>query len=110
LPAIVFVDAVAGMIPGVLGDEDSMKEDSFYHGLLDYPHYTRPREFNGMKVPDILLSGDHGRIEEWRRQKALKRTFLRRPDLIREKELTEKEKELLKKIKQELEGKNDGSK
>lgn len=82
LAAMVVVDAVARMIPGVLGDQESMIEDSFYNGLLDYPDYTRPREFMGLEVPEVLLSGNHGAIERWRRKEALKRTYLRRPDLL----------------------------
>lgn len=106
IAAIVLVDAVARMIPGVLGDEQSRIEDSFYNGLLDYPHYTRPREFKGMEVPEILLSGHHGEIARWRRKQALKRTLLRRPDLLAEKELNPEDQELLKEIKAELEGGN----
>ena len=107
LPAMVLIDAVSRMIPGVLGDSDSKKEDSFYHGLLDYPHYTRPRSFRGWEVPDILLSGDHARVDHWRKKESLKRTYLRRPDLIEAKTLSEQEKELLAEIRAELEGEND---
>ena len=82
LPAMVVIDAVVRLLPGALGDEDSAKDDSFSEGLLEYPHYTRPEVFRGMKVPDILLSGDHGKIAEWRRQQALKRTRQWRPDLL----------------------------
>ena len=104
LAAMVLVDAVARMLPGVLGDEDSKIEDSFYNGLLDYPDYTRPREFMGLKVPEVLLSGNHGEIEKWRRREALKRTYLRRPDLLEKKVLSAEEIKLLEKIKQEIEG------
>jgi len=90
------------------GDEQSPVEDSFYNGLLDYPHYTRPREFEGMEVPEVLLSGNHGMIAQWRQKEALKRTLLRRPDLLEKKELTTEEKELLQEIKEELEGEIDG--
>ncbi len=82
IPAMVIMDAVSRLIPGVLGCEDSPKRDSFYDGLLDFPHYTKPREFKGLKVPEVLLSGDHGEVERWRRKEALQRTFKRRPELI----------------------------
>ena len=83
LPAMVVVDAVARMIKGVVGKEDAPKEDSFYRGLLDYPHYTRPQKFRSMKVPRVLLSGNHKKIQEWRMTMALKRTKQRRPDLLK---------------------------
>jgi tRNA (guanine37-N1)-methyltransferase len=82
LAALVIIDAVARLIPGVLGDEDSAREESFSWGLLDYPHYTRPPEFMGMKVPDVLLSGNHKEILKCRRREAIKRTLMRRPDLL----------------------------
>ena len=106
--AIVLVDAIARMIPGVLGAQQSRIEDSFYNGLLDYPHYTRPRTFRGREVPDILLSGHHARIKRWRRKQALKRTLLRRPELVKIKKLTVEERELLQELKEELAGENDG--
>ena len=81
LPAMVVVDAVTRLLPGVLGDDDSAKDESFSHGLLEYPQYTRPAEFRGMKVPDVLMSGNHAEIEEWRREQARARTAKRRPDL-----------------------------
>lgn len=81
LPAMVITDAVTRLIPGVLGHEDSPHDESFSGGLLEYPHYTKPREFRGMTVPDILLSGHHGEIEKWRRRQAQRRTEERRPDL-----------------------------
>jgi tRNA (guanine37-N1)-methyltransferase len=84
LAAMIVVDAVVRLLPGALGDEDSSKDDSFSAGLLEYPQYTRPEVFRGMKVPDILLSGDHGKIAEWRRQQALERTKRWRPDLLGE--------------------------
>lgn len=101
LPAMVLIDAVARMIPSVLGDEKSRVEDSFYNGLLDYPQYTRPREYKGLQVPKVLLSGDHARIERWRQKQALKRTLVRRPDLLAETELDCSQKELLSEIKQD---------
>ncbi len=82
LPAMVIIDAVVRLIPKALGDEDSPKDDSFTDNLLEYPQYTRPEEFRGMKVPDILLSGDHGKIAQWRREQAIERTKQNRPDLI----------------------------
>ncbi len=83
LPALVVVDAVVRLVPGVVGDDQSVAADSFADGLLDYPHYTRPAEFRNMRVPDVLLSGHHGEIERWRREEQLRRTEQRRPDLIR---------------------------
>lgn len=82
LPAMVMLDAVARLVPGVVGDARSVQEDSFATALLDHPHYTRPAEFEGWKVPDVLLSGHHGDIERWRRREALRRTLERRPDLL----------------------------
>jgi len=84
LAAMVVIDAVVRLLPGALGDEDSARDDSFSDGLLEYPHYTRPEVFRDMKVPEILLSGDHGKIAEWRRQQALERTRRHRPDLLDE--------------------------
>jgi len=104
LPAMVMVDAVSRMLPGVLGHDDSKKNDSFYNGILDYPHYTRPFEFKGMEVPEVLLSGDHQRVAKWRKKQALKRTYLMRPDLLKKTELSETQKELLREIKEEIEG------
>ncbi len=82
--AMVVVDAVVRLLPGALGDGSSAEEDSFSQGLLEYPQYTRPREFRGMGVPEVLLSGDHSRVAEWRRQQAIDRTRTRRPDLLSE--------------------------
>ena len=84
LPAMVVIDAVTRLIPGVLGDDESATDESFSHGLLEYPHYTRPAEFRGMKVPEVLLSGHHAEIEKWQAEKARQRTAERRPDLLRE--------------------------
>lgn len=98
LAALVIIDSIARLIPGVLGDEESAKEESFTWGLLDYPHYTRPPEFMGMKVPDILLSGNHKEIWRWRRKEALKRTMKRRPDLLKNIELTEEDKKILNEL------------
>lgn len=107
LPAMVLVDSISRLLTGVLGAEDSSKKDSFYNGLLEHPHYTRPREFNGLKVPAVLLSGNHQLIERWRKKESLKRTFLRRSDLLEVKKLSDLEMELLKEIKLELKGEVD---
>lgn len=104
LPAMVITDAVARMIPGVLGANDAAEHDSFYNGLLEYPQYTRPREFNGWDVPEILLSGDHAKIENWRRKQSLKATLERRPDLLDKVELSPLDHKLLQEIKAEQAG------
>ena len=83
LPAMVVIDAVTRLLPGVLGDDESSRDESFSHGLLEYPQYTRPAEFRGMKVPDILVSGNHAEIEKWRREQAKLRTEKHRPDLMK---------------------------
>jgi len=98
LGAMVVVDAVARLIPGVLGGERSRLEDSFEEGLLKYPQYTRPRRFQGMEVPDVLLSGDHEKIRLWRRKESLRRTFERRPDLLEQAELTAEDKTILSEL------------
>ena len=95
LAAAVVIDAVTRLLPGVLGDEQSAAQDSFTGGLLDCQHYTRPDEIEGLAVPPVLLSGDHGAIERWRRQQALGRTWLRRPDLLEKMELDDEATELL---------------
>jgi tRNA (guanine37-N1)-methyltransferase len=82
LPAMVVIDAVARLLPGVLGDDESSRDESFSQGQLEYPQYTRPAEFHGMKVPEMLLSGNHAKIEKWRREQAKQRTKERRPDLL----------------------------
>ena len=82
IAATIIVDAIARLIPGVLGEADSATDESFSHSLLEYPHYTRPADFRGWEVPDVLLSGDHGAVERWRRVQALVRTLTERPDLI----------------------------
>lgn len=97
LPAIVVIDAVTRLIPGVLGDPDGAMDDSHATGLLEYPHYTRPPEFRGWNVPDILLSGNHPEIARWRRQQSLLRTWQRRPDLLEKATLSDGDKEFLKK-------------
>lgn len=92
LGAMIIIDAVARLIPGVLGARWGAEEDSHAMGLLEYPHYTRPAEFRGLRVPDILLSGDHGAVEQWRRREAIRRTWQRRPDLLLNAELSEDER------------------
>jgi tRNA (guanine37-N1)-methyltransferase len=91
LPALILVDAITRLIPGVLGDPDAAADDSHATGLLEYPHFTRPADFRGMEVPDILRSGDHGKIAQWRREQALLRTLERRPDLLEEADLTQED-------------------
>ncbi len=98
LPALVIVDAVARFVPGVVGDEDSVARDTFARGLLDYPQYTRPAEFRGMRVPGVLLSGHHGEIEKWRRREALRRTVERRPELLTDATLDADDAKLLKEL------------
>ena len=95
LPAMVMMDAVIRLLPGVLGHEDSAAEDSYADGLLDCPHFTRPETIEGMPVPDVLLSGEHEAIRRWRLQQALGRTWLRRPDLLEGREMTDEERRLL---------------
>jgi tRNA (guanine37-N1)-methyltransferase len=99
LPALVVIDAVVRTLPGVLGDEESAQQDSFMTGLLDWPHYTRPEELEGMQVPDVLIGGNHEAIRRWRLQQALGRTWLRRPDLLAAKAMTVEEQTLLAEFK-----------
>jgi tRNA (guanine37-N1)-methyltransferase len=98
IPAMVLVDALARHVPGVVKEEESVRKDSFYEGLLDYPSYTRPEEFEGKKVPEVLLSGNHAEIERWRRKEALRRTLYRRPDLLAKLELLDQDCKLLEEI------------
>ena len=102
LPAMVLIDAVTRLLPGALGDAQSAVEDSFSDGLLDHPHYTRPEVLDGETVPAILLSGDHEKIRRWRLQQALGRTWLRRPDLLQSKNLTEEQRALLTDFRRDL--------
>jgi len=99
LPALTIIDAVSRLIPGVLGDPTGAEDDSHSMGLLEYPHYTRPPEFRGWQVPEILLSGDHGRIEKWRREQSLMRTLSRRPDILEKAELSEEDKKIVERLK-----------
>ena len=95
IAAMAVIDAVARLIPGVLGDEDSASQDSFARGLLDCPHYTRPEEIEGRRVPPVLLSGDHAKIARWRHKQALGRSYMRRPDLVRKLNLDHDQQKLL---------------
>ncbi len=98
LASLVIIDSVARLCPGVLGDDDSSKEESFTWGILDYPHYTRPPEFMGQVVPGMLLSGNHAKIAEWRRKEALKRTLENRPDLLKKAALSAEDKKMLQEL------------
>jgi len=100
IPAMVIVDAVTRLIPGVLGDPGATFEDSHAEGLLEYPHYTRPQVFRGHSVPEVLLSGNHAEIVRWRRQEALRRTFERRPDLLAKARLSQADREFLRNVAQ----------
>lgn len=100
LAAMVLIDAITRLLPGSLGDPGSAEQDSFSNCLLDHPHYTRPAEIDGMAVPDVLLQGDHKLIERWRRKQALGQTWLKRPDLLENFELTESDARLLKEFKE----------
>jgi tRNA (guanine37-N1)-methyltransferase len=105
LPALVFIDAVVRLVPGVVGDQQSVAEDSFAAGVLDHPHYTRPAEFEGRAVPPVLVSGHHGEIEKWRRRERLRRTLERRPDLLERAEgLEPADRAALDELKREREG------
>ena len=101
LPALILIDAISRLLPGVLGDPGGAMDDSHASGLLEYPHYTRPPEYNGWGVPEILLSGDHAKIEKWRREQSLRRTLERRPDLLDNAPLSDTDRTVIKKIKGE---------
>lgn len=102
LPALSIVDAVARLIPGVLGDPDGAEDDSHASGLLEYPHYTRPPEFRGWGVPEVLLSGNHAEINKWRKRQALERTLRLRPDMLEKTELSDEDRKYLKRLMEEL--------
>jgi tRNA (guanine37-N1)-methyltransferase len=106
--AAVIIDAVSRFIPGVVGKMESVRRDSFFSGIFDYPQYTRPREYKGKKVPEILFSGNHNRIEKWRRKKMLEKTWKQRPELLKEIKLSPEEKKILEEIASK-EGKNNES-
>jgi tRNA (guanine37-N1)-methyltransferase len=101
LPALVIVDAVVRLLPGAVGDEASVEVDSFSRGLLDYPHFTRPAEFRGLRVPEVLLSGNHAEIRRWRKRASLARTLAERPDLLPAAELDDEEREILRALMDE---------
>ncbi|MFK3959316.1 tRNA (guanosine(37)-N1)-methyltransferase TrmD [Guptibacillus hwajinpoensis] len=103
LGSMVVIDSVTRLLPGVLGNDTSAPMDSFSSGLLEHPHYTRPAEYAGLNVPDVLLSGNHEAIRKWRLKESLRRTWNRRPDLLREKDLTKEEEKFLQDIKREKE-------
>ncbi|MBN1546787.1 MAG: tRNA (guanosine(37)-N1)-methyltransferase TrmD, partial [Syntrophaceae bacterium] len=102
LSAMVVVDAVCRLVPGVLGNLESATAESFSMGLLEYPHYTRPSDYKGWKVPEVLLSGNHREIDLWRRKEALRRTLKRRPDLLRSASLSEEDKKILKTLNEDF--------
>ncbi len=102
VPAMVIMEAVIRLLPEVLGDEDSVVGDSFYQGLLDHPHYTRPEEFKGHRVPKVLLSGDHKKIARWRKKESLRQTMLKRPDLLKRVNLAPEDRELMAEIEAEI--------
>lgn len=102
LPAMTMTDAIVRLIPGVLGNEQSHQDDSFSDALLEFPQYTRPREYKGMTVPDVLLSGNHANIEKWRHEQKLIRTLHKRPDLLEKYQLSDKDKEFLESYKNQL--------
>jgi tRNA (guanine37-N1)-methyltransferase len=101
LPALIVIDAVSRLVPGVVGTRQSVEEESFARGLLDYPHYTRPAEFGGLKVPEVLLSGNHADVHRWRRRAALERTLERRPDLLDTAYLDVEDRKVLEEIRKQ---------
>ncbi len=103
LPALILIDAVSRLLPGVLGDPTGAADDSHSMGLLEYPHYTRPPDFRSWKVPDILLSGDHAKIDKWRREQALTRTFNKRPDMLENAELDKRDRKFIERLKSQNE-------
>ncbi|MCG7340564.1 tRNA (guanosine(37)-N1)-methyltransferase TrmD [Staphylococcus auricularis] len=106
LPAMTMTDAIVRLVPGVLGNQQSHEDDSFQNGLLEFPQYTRPREYGDLKVPDVLLSGNHAKIEAWRHEQKLIRTYEKRPDLLERYPLSEKDQQILKTYKKQLKSKD----
>lgn len=102
LPAMVMIDSICRLVPGVIKEQESYEDDSFYHGLLEYPHYTRPQNFEGMEVPEILLSGHHENIRRWRKKQSLQRTLLRRRDLLEHYVFDKEAQKMMEEIHQEL--------
>lgn len=103
IPALILIDAISRLLPGVLGDPTGAEDDSHAMGLLEYPHYTRPPEFRGWKAPDVLLSGDHAKINKWRREQALFRTFKKRPDMLDKAELSKADRKFVESLKSNVE-------
>lgn len=99
LPALILADSISRMLPGVLSNDECFEEESHFNSLLEYPQYTRPYEWHGRTVPDVLLTGHHANVDKWRRQKSLERTFLRRPDMLEKAELTKEDKKFLDKLR-----------
>ena len=106
LPALMLIDAISRLIPGVLGDPTGAEDDSHSMGLLEYPHYTKPPEFRGWKVPDVLVSGNHAKINKWRREQALTRTFNKRPDMLDRAELSKEDLKFIERLKSNVEDQN----
>lgn len=102
LPALLVIDAVSRLLPGVLGDPTGAEDDSHAMGLLEYPHYTKPPEFRGWKVPEVLLGGNHAKIDQWRREQALSRTHARRPDMLEKAPLTDKDKKFIERLRSKV--------
>ena len=100
LPALILADSISRMLPGVLSDDECFTEESHFSSLLEYPQYTRPYEWHGRKVPDVLLTGHHANVEKWRREQSLERTLERRPDMLEKADLTKKDREFLEELKQ----------
>jgi len=98
IPAMIMIDSVVRLLPGVLRSDESFVDESHYNGLLEYPQYTRPREFNGHKVPDILLSGNHYKIKAWRKEESLRVTYIKRPELLKKLDLTKEESDIISRI------------
>jgi tRNA (guanine37-N1)-methyltransferase len=98
IPAMVLLDSVVRQVPGVVGEDDSLKSESFYEGLLDHPSYTRPEKWEGMSVPEVLVSGDHEKVRQWRRKESLRRTFQKRPDLLASADLSKEDAQFLKEV------------
>lgn len=101
LPALIVADAVSRMLPGVLSDDECFEEESHFNSLLEYPQYTHPAEWQGRLVPEVLLSGHHAKVDEWRRERSLERTFNRRPDMLENAQLTDRDRQFLSKLKKE---------
>lgn len=102
IPAMILIDSIVRLLPGVLRSEESFVDESHYNGLLEYPQYTRPREFNGFIVPEVLLSGNHQNISKWRQLESIKTTLIKRPDLLKDKDLSSEEIKILQKLKSDL--------